>query len=63
MNAQYDRHLTIFTINSSISGWDEVFKNSIVTAAILDRLVYHSKIFKITEKSYRLQDYQEKLQK
>lgn len=63
INACYERHSTIFTTNSSLSGWGDVFKNPIATAAILDRLVHHSQIFKITGKSYRLRDHQEKLQK
>lgn len=63
VNARYERHSTVFTTNSSLSGWGDVFKNPIATAAILDRLVHHSQIFKITGKSYRLRDHQEKLQK
>lgn len=63
INARYERHSTIFTTNSNLSGWGDVFKNPIATAAILDRLVHHSQIFKITGKSYRLRDHQEKLQK
>lgn len=30
---------------SSLSGWGEIFKNPIATAAIIDRLVHHSQIF------------------
>lgn len=63
INARYERHSTIFTTNSNLSGWGDVFKNPIATAAILDRLVHHSQVFKITGKSYRLRDHQEKLQK
>ncbi|HFE4811088.1 TPA: ATP-binding protein, partial [Staphylococcus aureus] len=33
------------------------FSNKIVSAAIIDRLVHHSKVFKITGESYRLKDY------
>lgn len=63
INVRYERHSTIFTTNSNLSGWSEVFRNPTATAAILDRLVHHSQIFKITGKSYRLRDYQEKQQK
>ncbi|MEK1455806.1 ATP-binding protein, partial [Staphylococcus aureus] len=35
----------------------ESFSNKIVSAAIIDRLVHHSKVFKITGESYRLKDY------
>lgn len=63
INARYERNSTIFTTNSSLSGWGDVFKNPTATAAILDRLVHHSHIFKITGKSYRLKDHQENIQK
>ena len=63
INVRYERHSTIFTTNSTLSNWSEIFRNSTATAAILDRLVHHSQIFKITGKSYRLRDHQENLQK
>ena len=34
--------------------WGETFSDSTIAAAILDRLVHHSTIIKITGKSYRL---------
>ncbi|EGQ1295717.1 AAA family ATPase, partial [Staphylococcus pseudintermedius] len=39
------------------SSWDDSFSNKIASAAIIDRLIHHSKIFKITGDSYRLKDY------
>lgn len=54
INARYERHLTIITSNSDLSGWVEIFQNPTVTAAILDRLVHHVHVVKITGKSYRL---------
>ncbi|WP_125689344.1 IS21-like element helper ATPase IstB [Levilactobacillus fujinensis] len=54
INARYERHSTIITSNSELSTWVDIFKNPTVTAAILDRLVHHSHIIKITGKSYRL---------
>lgn len=63
INTRYERHSTIFTTNSNLSGWCQVFKNPTATAVILDRLVHHSQIFKITGKSYKLRDYQEMQQK
>lgn len=54
INARYERHSTTIISNSELSTWVEIFKNPTVTAAILDRLVHHSHIIKITEKSYRL---------
>lgn len=57
INARYELHSTIFTTNTPLSGWGEVFKNPTVTAAILDRLVHHSHIIRITGKSYRLKNH------
>ncbi|MGP2464880.1 ATP-binding protein, partial [Lactiplantibacillus plantarum] len=54
INARYERHSTIITSNSDLSGWVEIFQNPTVTAAILDRLVHHVHVVKITGKSYRL---------
>lgn len=54
--ARYEKHSTIITTNKPFSKWNEVFKNTTVAAAILDRLLHHSYIFKITGPSYRLKD-------
>lgn len=54
INARYEQHSTIVTSNSELSTWVEIFQNPTVTAAILDRLVHHSHVIKITGKSYRL---------
>ena len=35
----------------------EVFQDSAVTAAILDRFIHHSRVFQITGNSYRMKDY------
>ncbi|MCT3283820.1 transposase [Lactiplantibacillus pentosus] len=54
INARYERCSTIITSNTDLSGWVEIFQNPTVTAAILDRLVHHVHVVKITGKSYRL---------
>ncbi|HGO1458132.1 TPA: ATP-binding protein [Staphylococcus aureus] len=46
-----------FTSNISFSSWELSFSNKIASAAIIDRFVHHSKVFKITGGSYRLKDY------
>lgn len=63
INLRYERRSTIFTTNSSLLGSGTILKNPIATATILNRLVHHSTIIKITGKSYRLKDYHEKQQK
>ncbi|MDE9910412.1 ATP-binding protein [Staphylococcus pseudintermedius] len=45
------------TTNIPLSNWGNSFSNKIASATIIDRLIHHSKIFKITGDSYRLKDY------
>jgi DNA replication protein DnaC len=59
MSERYERHSTIITTNIQFSMWAKLFNNDTVSAAILDRLIHHSKVFKITGNSYRLKDYHE----
>jgi len=56
INARYEHASTIITSNNELSAWVEIFQNPTVTAAILDRIVHHSHIIKITGKSYRLKN-------
>lgn len=42
------------TTNQPLSKWGEVFGDSVIANAIIDRLVHHSKIIKITGRSYRI---------
>ena len=56
---RYEKKSTIITTNIPLSEWGETFSNPTIANAILDRLVHHSEIFKITGKSYRMKDYQE----
>jgi DNA replication protein DnaC len=56
INARYEQNSTIITSNSDLSGWVEIFQNPTVTGAILDRLVHHAHVIKITGKSYRLKE-------
>lgn len=50
---RYEKKSTIITSNKSLSTWGELFGESMVANAILDRLVHHSKIFRITGPSFR----------
>lgn len=54
---RYEKKSTIITTNIPLSEWGETFSNPTIANAILDRLVHHSEIFKITGKSYRMKDY------
>ena len=56
INKRYEKKSTILTTNQVFSKWPEIFGDSVVTAAIVDRLVHHSHIIKINGKSYRIKN-------
>uniref|UniRef100_UPI00374DF8AB ATP-binding protein n=2 Tax=Staphylococcus pseudintermedius TaxID=283734 RepID=UPI00374DF8AB len=57
MSLRYEMKSTIITTNTLFFSWGDSFSNKIASAAIIDRLIHHSKIFEITGDSYRLKDY------
>lgn len=54
INKRYEKNSTIITTNQPFSRWGEVFSDITLANAILDRLIHHSTIIKITGPSYRL---------
>lgn len=58
---RYEKKSTIITTNKSFSKWGEVFNDNMLANAILDRLIHHSHIVKITGPSYRIKDKLENL--
>lgn len=54
INKRYEKNSTIITTNQPFSKWSEVFSDVTLANAILDRLIHHSSIIKITGPSYRL---------
>lgn len=54
INKRYEKNSTIITTNQPFSKWGEVFSDITLANAILDRLIHHSTIIKITGQSYRL---------
>lgn len=56
INKRYEKKSTIITTNVPLSQWDTTFPGTIANA-ILDRLVHHSAVIKITGKSYRMKGY------
>lgn len=53
---RYEKHSTIITTNQTFNKWGEVFNDSIIANAILDRLLHHSTIINIKGTSYRIKD-------
>ena len=60
IDRQYEKHSTIITTNISFSQWDDVFGDPLIASAIVDRLLHHSYVAKITGTSYRLKDFFQK---
>ena len=56
INARYEKKSTIITTNKPLSNWNDIFNDSVIATAILDRLVHHSTVIKITGPSYRIKD-------
>ncbi len=54
--ARYEKKSTIITTNQPLSKWGEVLSDPVLANAIIDRLIHHSSIVKITGKSYRIKD-------
>lgn len=52
--ARYEKRPMILTTNQPLSKWGEVFGDYTIANAIIDRLVHHSQIIKITGQSYRI---------
>lgn len=57
------RKSTIVTTNLSFERWDEIFKDPIMTAAMIDRLTHKAYIVNMNGNSYRLKETKEWLEK
>lgn len=53
------RKSTIITTNLSFERWDELFKDPVLTAALIDRLTHKSHILNMNGNSYRLKETKE----
>ena len=50
---RYERGSVLVTSNLAFSGWEQIFKDPMTTAAAIDRLVHHSVIVELNVPSYR----------
>ena len=60
---RYENKSTIFTSNKPFSRWNEVFSNTTIAAAILDRVLHHCTVENIKGESYRLKERKEHMKK
>jgi len=54
---RYEKSSTIITSNKSFIDWQELFGDSVIASAILDRLLHHSRVINIKGHSYRLKEH------
>jgi DNA replication protein DnaC len=57
---RYERGSILLTSNLPFSHWERIFKDPMTTAAAIDRLVHHSVILELNNKSYRMAAAEEK---
>ena len=50
---RYERRSVLITSNLVFSKWDQIFKDTMTTAAAVDRVVHHSVILELGPKSFR----------
>ncbi|MBN1216472.1 MAG: IS21-like element helper ATPase IstB [Candidatus Lokiarchaeota archaeon] len=53
---RYEKNSTIITTNKAFSKWGEVFDDTVLANAMLDRLIHHSHVIPIKGPSYRMKD-------
>lgn len=56
VSKRYGKGSILITSNRSVGEWGEVFGDSVVATAILDRLLHHSHVLTIRGESYRLKE-------
>jgi DNA replication protein DnaC len=52
----YEKASIIVTSNKSFESWAEMMDDSVMTTALLDRLLHHARVFTLDGKSYRIQN-------
>lgn len=57
IDMRYEQRSTIITTNINFDDCGTLFKDEIVSSAILDRLLHHSRVLSISGNSYRLKDH------
>ena len=56
VNARYEKGAMILTSNRGFGEWGDIFGDSVVATALLDRLLHHAVVIQIEGSSYRLRE-------
>jgi DNA replication protein DnaC len=54
ISRRYEHGAIVLTTNRGIADWGQIFEDTTVAAAILDRLLHHATVLSITGDSYRM---------
>jgi DNA replication protein DnaC len=57
VNARYEKGAMILTSNRGFAEWGDIFADSVVATALLDRLLHHAVVVQIEGSSYRLREH------
>jgi DNA replication protein DnaC len=63
ISQRYEKGSLIITSNKTFDEWGNIFWDSILASAILDRIVHHCHLVLIKGESFRMKEQKEKLQK
>jgi DNA replication protein DnaC len=61
ISRRYEHGSIILTTNRGIAQWGEIFEDTTVAAAILDRLLHHATVLQIDGESYRMRGHRAKI--
>ena len=53
---RYERGSIVLTTNRVFKDWGQIFNDSTVAAAVVDRLAHHSEVVLVEGTSYRVKD-------
>ncbi len=62
INRRYENGSIVLTTNRGIADWGEIFEDTTVATAILDRLLHHATVLTISGDSYRMRAHRDALQ-
>ena len=63
ISQRYEKGSIIITSNKTFDEWGNIFWDSILASAIIDRIVHHCHLILIKGDSYRMKEQEEKLKK
>jgi len=56
ISEMYEKKSIVVTSNKSFDAWAEMMGDSVMTTALLDRLLHHARVFNLDGDSYRIKN-------